>query len=93
MFKLRLSQNEGRIDSSLSAAKFTVEGDKVHLTNIIHNLLDNAMKYSNSNRIITVTTENENSKLLIRVRDDGIGIDRTGLIAHGRERHPSNTPG
>jgi two-component system phosphate regulon sensor histidine kinase PhoR len=46
----------------------------VHLANIVHNLLDNANKYSPETPRITITTANANASLHIRIADNGIGL-------------------
>jgi two-component system phosphate regulon sensor histidine kinase PhoR len=53
-----------------------VKGDEVHITNVIFNLLDNAVKYSNEIPEIEVTTEKNNEYVVISVRDNGIGIPK-----------------
>ena len=52
------------------ADKIAVEADKTHLANVLNNLIDNAIKYSNDSVEITVTGDNKH----ISVRDNGIGI-------------------
>jgi two-component system phosphate regulon sensor histidine kinase PhoR len=64
----------GKIELFLNAPKDCVQGDKVHLTNIVFNLIDNAFKYSPSNPQITIKTENQDNILLIHIIDKGIGI-------------------
>ena len=56
------------------AARHTISGDAVHVTNIIHNLLDNAGKYSPEKPSITVSTKNVDGSLKISVKDNGIGM-------------------
>ena len=62
--QLEASLPEKTITLKLLATSDEVLGDSLHLTNVIHNLLDNAIKYSPSPAII-VTTKNQNNKLLI----------------------------
>ena len=73
--QLEASLPEKTITLKLLAASDEILGDSLHLTNVIHNLLDNAIKYSPSPAII-VTTKNQNNKLLISVEDNGIGLTR-----------------
>ena len=54
----------------------TLEGDRLHLVSVIFNLLDNALKYSNSNSVptIDIIIKGGQNKLNLCVRDSGIGI-------------------
>ncbi len=77
-FALRLQEKQGTLETSLSAQNDLIEGDEVHMSNLINNLLDNAVKYSKENvppRINLVTTST-NKKLIIRLEDNGIGMTR-----------------
>ncbi|MGA3015318.1 MAG: ATP-binding protein, partial [Bacteroidales bacterium] len=51
-------------------------GDKVHLTNLVYNLLDNANKYSPKKPVIIVRTENTSNGILLTIEDNGIGISK-----------------
>ncbi len=53
---------------------FTMEGSDAHLTNVVHNLLDNALKYSPSNPVITISIMEEGDKIFLIVGDKGLGI-------------------
>ncbi len=55
--------------------------DELHFTNAIYNLIDNALKYRNSNRtlIVKVKTWNKGKLLYISVEDNGIGIKKSDL--------------
>ena len=66
------------ITLDFQASNDIVLGDNLHLTNVIHNLLDNAIKYSPRPAII-VRTKNQNNKLLISVEDNGIGLSSDQL--------------
>ena len=46
----------------------------MHITNVLFNLLDNAVKYSKEQPIIEVVTENKNNLFLVSIKDNGIGI-------------------
>lgn len=78
-FTLQLREHDGTLDLDLSAARPTVEGDAVHLHNVIFNLLDNAVKYGGPQPRITVRTDNDRVALRIAVQDDGIGMKREHL--------------
>lgn len=64
----------GNIKSSLEAVNHLIAGDLVHISNIINNILDNAVKYSLETPDINITTKNISEKIEICVTDKGIGI-------------------
>ena len=71
---LHVESRGGSITCTLGAERHAVRGDAVHLANIIHNLLDNASKYSTGAPAIHVSTANAGTSLVVRVSDRGIGI-------------------
>jgi len=73
-FELRVKNKNGNLTTEINADHAIVKGDEVHITNVIFNLLDNAMKYSRENPEITVRTENRKDQVMISVEDNGIGI-------------------
>jgi two-component system, OmpR family, phosphate regulon sensor histidine kinase PhoR len=73
---LQLKARHGNITNDLAAEFSFVEADKVHLTNVIFNLLDNAIKYSHNSPEIKISTENVNKGMLIHVSDKGMGINK-----------------
>jgi two-component system, OmpR family, phosphate regulon sensor histidine kinase PhoR len=75
-FELRVKSKNGVLHSELSTENALVKGDEVHITNVVFNLLDNAMKYSNGTPEITVATESKNDTVIISVSDNGIGIPK-----------------
>ncbi|MBN1551001.1 HAMP domain-containing histidine kinase [bacterium] len=75
-FELRVKSKNGVLRSDIYAGEALIKGDEVHLTNVVFNLLDNAVKYSNGSPEITVATENNNSHVIISVKDNGIGIPK-----------------
>jgi two-component system, OmpR family, phosphate regulon sensor histidine kinase PhoR len=74
--KLQVETRHGKILTSLNAEYSFVKGDKMHLTNVFTNLIDNANKYSPNTPIISVSTENTDKGVLAHVDDKGIGINR-----------------
>ena len=64
----------GSMEFRPGAERHTIRGDAVHLANIVHNLLENGVKYSAGAPDVCASTENEGEFLLVRVRDRGIGI-------------------
>jgi two-component system, OmpR family, phosphate regulon sensor histidine kinase PhoR len=73
-FELRVKNKNGKLTTNISAENAIVKGDEVHITNVIFNLLDNAMKYSKAEPQIKVSTENRKDQIMISVEDNGIGI-------------------
>jgi two-component system phosphate regulon sensor histidine kinase PhoR len=71
----RLEQQNGTIKLQLNAKKVFVAGDEVHLTNILYNLLDNAIKYCDKIPEIQITTQNKHKGIEISVKDNGKGIE------------------
>jgi len=67
----------GQIEVQLKASKDDLTGDKIHLTNAMINLLDNALKYNLNKPHIVINTVNRNNSLLVRVQDNGIGISQS----------------
>jgi two-component system phosphate regulon sensor histidine kinase PhoR len=74
--KLQVDKKGGQILTEFKAKNTNIIADKVHITNVIFNLLDNAIKYSPVNPRIEISTENSFSGLLISVKDNGTGISR-----------------
>lgn len=64
------------IKSTLSDTIPQVEGDRMHLTNIFYNLLDNAVKYSGDSPEIEIKSIRKASKTLVYISDNGPGINR-----------------
>jgi two-component system phosphate regulon sensor histidine kinase PhoR len=71
-----LQERGGRISVELKATRTHVVADKLHLTNTINNLLDNAIKYCATTPEIRITSADDRGGILIAVADNGIGIDR-----------------
>lgn len=75
-FQLILDSNEGKIITDLQAENRYIKGDSTHITNILFNLIDNAIKYSEVEPKIEITTRDHKDGIYIRVRDNGIGMTR-----------------
>ncbi|MDP2723815.1 MAG: HAMP domain-containing sensor histidine kinase [Bacteroidales bacterium] len=73
---MAVNSKNGTIDYQPQANGTIMMGDKVHLTNIIINLLDNAIKYCLEAPHIVINTINRGDLLLITVQDNGIGIGK-----------------
>ncbi len=74
---LQVQEKHGAIELHLAATDSVIEADEVHFSNIIFNLLDNAMKYSTEAPMIVVETlKHGNGMFTIKIRDNGIGMDK-----------------
>lgn len=69
-----MSERQGKVTLSFSAGACEVMADKLHLTNVFNNLIDNALKYCKEIPIIDIHTRNKSNELVIEVKDNGIGI-------------------
>jgi len=65
----------GYIRTSLDSSVDKVNGDILHLTNILHNLIDNAMKYAGENPVISISTAKEKERVSLTFSDNGPGIE------------------
>ena len=76
-----MERYNGKIDTELEAAEAHVFVDEMHITNVIFNLMDNAVKYKRPDvdLHLMVRTWNESGKLMISVQDNGIGIKKENL--------------
>ncbi|KAA9353154.1 sensor histidine kinase [Larkinella humicola] len=73
---LQIEQKEGEVHLDFEAAEEIVEADELHLSNILYNLLDNAIKYSPEKPDITIRTRNVENGVSITVADHGIGMTK-----------------
>ncbi|HRO44191.1 MAG TPA: HAMP domain-containing sensor histidine kinase [Flavipsychrobacter sp.] len=73
---LQIQERNGTLTLKLAAQRHLIKADDVHFSNIVFNLLDNAIKYSKDQPSIEVETLNQSGMLAIRVRDNGIGMNK-----------------
>ncbi|MEI6946174.1 HAMP domain-containing sensor histidine kinase [Paraflavisolibacter sp. H34] len=80
-FILRLDEKNGELETRLGAHNDLIEADEVHFSNLINNLLDNAVKYSRDDvpPQVIISTSSNNKKIMIRIEDNGIGMSRETL--------------
>ncbi len=74
--QLQIEEIGAKFTIHLEAENPLIMADEVHFTNIIYNLVDNAIKYSKENPEITISTKNAGGNILISVKDNGIGMDK-----------------
>lgn len=77
-FSLQLNERGGAALLKLEASNDVVQGDEVHFTNMLSNLMDNAVKYSKEDvpPRVHISTSNHGNHLRIRYEDNGIGMNR-----------------
>lgn len=78
-FDLNQTDQGGEIELVLDAVKETLMVDEVHITNVVYNLLDNAVKYCNQVPQIVVRTWNDASSFNLSISDNGIGMKREDI--------------
>lgn len=78
-FALQLQSQNGILITELNANNPLIVADEVHITNVVNNLLDNAVKYKNGNPEITIFTKNATGGIVIAFKDNGIGISRENI--------------
>ncbi len=84
-FKLKVEKYGGRIEAILGATDSTINVDEMHFTNVIFNLLDNAVKYRREDvplRLSVTTrdlTSHGNERIEITIHDNGIGMKKEDL--------------
>jgi two-component system, OmpR family, phosphate regulon sensor histidine kinase PhoR len=74
--EMKIGDKQGTLELDLAATNTLVRADRLHLTNILHNLVDNGVKYSKDQPKIRVSLRNEGNSLVLSVQDNGIGIPK-----------------
>jgi two-component system phosphate regulon sensor histidine kinase PhoR len=80
-FTLQLGEKKGVVEMVLEAENDLIDADEVHLSNLVNNLVDNAVKYSKENvpPHIKLATQTIGKKFVLRIEDNGIGMNRETL--------------
>lgn len=76
LMALQVESRGGTINLDLKAELPMITGDTIHLSNVIVNLVDNANKYSPNIPVIYISTENNDQGVIVRVRDEGMGMTK-----------------
>ncbi len=77
--KLQVEEKKGTMEINLQAGNDVVMADEVHFTNLVSNLLDNAVKYSKENLAIKLSSHNAGNQFRLKVEDNGIGMNKETL--------------
>lgn len=73
---IQIEIRDGSISTDFRAGNPEILADKVHITNVINNLLDNANKYTPKKPVIVVSTTDQDNGVLLSITDNGIGISK-----------------
>jgi len=92
---LQFEKQGAQVDVQLDGSHFGMSGDKMHITSVVYNLLDNALKYSRESPLIQIGLHQKEAEIVLTVKDNGIGIspvyrskifDKFFRVPHG-DRH------
>ncbi|MFM7727637.1 MAG: sensor histidine kinase, partial [Flavobacteriales bacterium] len=75
-FRMQAEELDGTLVTRLEAQQHQVKGDLVHVTNVIYNLIDNAVKYTEESPSIQIRTSSAEGWLKVEIQDNGIGISK-----------------
>jgi len=75
--EIQVQQKNGNINLNLNAEEPVIYGDGEHLTNLVNNLLDNAIKYSSDAPDISLETRNNGRGVIMSIEDKGIGMSKS----------------
>ncbi len=78
-FDIQVEQKDVKIETYFNAKKANILIDEVHFSNVLSNLIDNAIKYSNDKPTIKFYTSNEKGKIKLEVKDNGVGIKQEDI--------------
>lgn len=80
-YRIKVEKYGGCLETRLEAPRADVQVDEMHFTNVIFNLLDNAVKYMRDDvePNLVIQTKEVNNRLEISVKDNGIGIKKDDL--------------
>lgn len=90
-FRIQLENIGASINYDLRAPYATIRANRQHIRNLIHNLVDNAIKYRSKHLVITLASVNRNNQLVISITDNGIGIKAQSLQQIFEKFHRENT--
>ena len=72
--KLQFEKYKAKVNVQMHGDHFEIAADRLHMTSVLFNLLDNALKYSRDNPSIHIELKEEQDRIMLRVTDNGIGI-------------------
>lgn len=75
-YQLQIKDKDGKVEINLEAQNDEIIADESHFTNLLSNLIDNAIKYSKENLVLRISTANYGKYLQIKIQDNGIGMSK-----------------
>lgn len=78
-YHLQLEEKKAVVEANLTAAKDLIQADEIHFTNLLSNLIDNAIKYSKEKLLLKISTTNNNKYVFIKIEDNGIGMSKESV--------------
>ena len=78
-FELFQKKDGAQFNLNIGEGSHVITADPVHITNVLHNLTDNAVKYSEGTPVIVISTDISEKGLTIKITDEGIGIKKEHL--------------
>ena len=90
--RLQFDKHKAKVNLHITGEHAETQADKLHITSVVFNLLDNALKYSSTNPLIDVEIKGEGNVVSLAVTDNGIGIlpEYQGKIFEKFFRVPAN---
>jgi signal transduction histidine kinase len=73
--KVQFENKHAVVQFQQDGEQYVINGDKAHISGVLYNLLDNALKYSPHQPIINVNLSRENGSIKLVIQDQGIGIE------------------
>lgn len=73
---IQVRKKGGSIKTNFTAINPVIRGDRIHLTNLVYNLIDNAIKYSLEQPYVMIETEDTEDGIRLMFTDRGIGISK-----------------
>lgn len=79
MLQVKVEELKGSTELALQEGSLNIEGDRHHIQNILFNLIENGIKYSEGAPRIVISTRKEGKYALVSIRDSGIGIPKKAI--------------
>ncbi len=74
VMQLQVNKQKAVVTLLAEGDDYTIEADRMHITSVLYNLLDNALKYKKGNPVIEISLKSHKMHIELKVTDDGIGI-------------------